>query len=308
MQVISDITARGLEPCVATIGFFDGVHAGHRFLIEQVKREASASRLRSAVVTFGVHPRHVVHPDFTPELLTTTDEKLALLGQTGVDYCILLNFDAHMAALSARDFMDQVLRQQCNVSCLLVGHDHRFGHNRAAGLDDYRQYGAELGMEVKRALALKFENLSVSSSHVRSLLAAGDVATAGRCLTYPYSFCGTVVSGHRVGRELGFPTANIRPTSAEKLIPADGVYAVRVSLADGTEHAGMLNIGHRPTIGNGTERTIEVHILHFSADIYGTPIRISFISRLRGETKFAGRAELIAQLRADEQRVEQIVR
>jgi riboflavin kinase/FMN adenylyltransferase len=303
MLTVEKTTDVRLEPCVATIGFFDGVHIGHRFLIEQVKREAAARGLRSTIITFAVHPRHVVHSDFIPELLTTTAEKVELLRRTGVDYCVVLDFDVSMANLSARQFMEQVLRERYNVECLLVGHDHRFGKGRSDTFDDYMRYGSELGLDVKRAQAFSLDGLPVSSSFIRTLLSSGDVDAANRCLGYTYAFSGVVVDGHKVGREIGFPTANIQTNDSFKLIPANGVYAVRVTMVDGSAHLGMLNIGYRPTVNNGGERSIEVHILGFSANIYGETISISFLTRMRGETKFSNISALVSQLRSDAETV-----
>jgi riboflavin kinase/FMN adenylyltransferase len=303
MQLIDNTTTLRPEPCVATVGFFDGVHSGHRYLIEQVKREAAARGLRSAIITFAVHPRCVVHPSFTPVLLTTVEEKVALLGETGPDYCVVLDFDAAMANLSARDFMAQVLKERLNVRCLIMGHDHRFGKNRSATPDDYRAFGMELGIGVIRAGAFALDGMAVSSSFVRGLLLGGDIATANRCMSHSYAFTGLVVGGHRVGRKIGFPTANVSVNNPFKLIPANGAYAVRVAMPDGSTPLGMLNIGHRPTVNNGSERSIEVHIIGFEGDIYGAEITVTFLSHLRSEVKFGSMEALATQLTADRQAV-----
>lgn len=288
------------SPCVATIGFFDGVHRGHRFLIGQVQREAAARGMESAVVTFPVHPRKVLQPDFCPRLLTTCDEKLALLEGLGIDRCILLDFTPHLASLSAREFME-VLRNRYNIHTLVVGYDHRFGHNRAEGFDDYVRHAAGLGMEVLPAEAYSAPGgRPVSSSLIRRLLQdEGDAAQAADCLGYRYFLCGTVVGGRGIGHTLGYPTANLQPDSPDKLIPANGVYAVQVDIA-GRSYGGMLNIGVRPTLDNGPDRSIEVYIFDFNEDAYGHPMRLSFIRRMRGECKFASLDELKQQLAQDE--------
>lgn len=303
MFIINNTTSVRPEQCVATVGFFDGVHSGHRYLIEQVKSEAAARGLRSALITFAVHPRHVVHPNFTPVLLTTIEEKMKLLGETGPDYCIVLDFNDAMANLTAKEFMQQVLKERYNVRCLIMGHDHRFGKNRAATPDDYVAYGRELGIEVKRASAFTLDGMAVSSSFIRGLLSGGDIATANRCLARPYTFSGKVIGGHQIGRKIGFPTANVNVNDPCKLIPANGAYAVRVTLPDGKTHLGMLNIGHRPTINNGSERTIEVNIIGFEGDIYGSDISVSFLAHLRNESKFGSVEALAAQLCTDRQKV-----
>ena len=293
-------------PCVATIGFFDGVHRGHRFLIEQVRREATARGMDSAVVTFPVHPRKVLQPGFCPRLLTTREEKLALLGGLDIDSCILLDFTPHLASLSAKDFME-VLRHRYNIRALVVGYDHRFGHNRSEGFDDYVRYGRELGMEVLPAEAYSMPALAdgrpVSSSLIRHLLQEeGDVATAAECLGYRYFIGGTVAAGRGIGHTLGYPTANLLPGSPDKLVPANGVYAVQVDV-EGRCYGGMLNIGTRPTLANGDDRSIEVYIFDFNEDVYHRPLRLTFVRRMRGEHKFASLDGLKQQLAADEEAV-----
>ena len=294
---IGDICSNN-PPAVATIGFFDGVHQGHRFLIRQVRREAEARGLASSVITFPIHPRQVLQSDYRPRLLTTPPEKLQLLEQTGVEQCILLDFTPHLAGLSARDFME-VLKHRYRIAALLIGYDHRFGHNRSEGFDDYARHGRELGIEVLPAEACRLEDgTAVSSSLVRRLLADGDIAQANRCLGYSYFINGTVVGGHRVGHRLGYPTANLLPDHPDKLVPANGVYAVRVEIG-GEQHGGMLNIGRRPTLDNGDDRSIEVHIFDFDRDIYQQPLRLSFVQRIRAERRFDSLDELVAQLHRD---------
>lgn len=286
-------------PKVATIGFFDGVHRGHRFLIGQVRAMAAERRCASAVVTFPVHPRKVMQPEFCPQLLTTCREKEELLAATGVDYCLMLDFTSELACCSAHDFM-ALLKKRYQIQALVIGYDHRFGHNRSEGFDDYVRYGAELGMEVLPASAYYCEDGGeVSSSCIRRLLSVGNVSGAARGLGYDYFLQGTVVSGYRVGHTLGFPTANLRVDEADKLVPADGVYAVRVTV-DGCQYGGMLSIGYRPTLDNGPDRSIEVYIFDFQADIYNHPLRLSFARRIRDELKFASVDELVAQLHKDE--------
>ena len=297
---IGDICSNNL-PSVATIGFFDGVHRGHRFLIDQVRREAAARGLESAAVTFPVHPRQVLQSDYRPKLLTTPQEKLALLAETGIDTCILLDFTPHLASLSAREFME-VLKNRYRIRALLIGYDHRFGHNRSEDFGDYVRYGRELGIDIRPAEAFRLPDAPggepVSSSLIRRLLLAGDVAQAATCLGYPYFLNGTVVSGRRIGHQLGYPTANLRPDHPDKLIPANGVYAVRVE-TEGRTYGGMLNIGRRPTLDNGDDRSIEVHIFNFDRDIYHEPLRLSFIRRIREERKFDSVDQLTEQLHRD---------
>jgi riboflavin kinase/FMN adenylyltransferase len=298
MQIIDNIPDFPLEPCVATIGFFDGVHLGHCFLIEQVKKLAKDQGLRSALISFPVHPRQVMKSDYRPELLTTPEEKIELLKAQDVDYCVMLDFTVELSQLSALSFMTDILQERYNVSTLIIGYDHRFGHNRSEGFDDYVRYGEQIGMNVYRAQACMLDDLSISSSLVRTHLLEGNIALSTRYLGYNYSIEGIVVGGYRVGRTIGFPTANLDLRESNKLIPSDGVYAVRVEVK-GRIYAGMLNIGYRPTLDNGSRKSIEVHILRFAEDIYDEKIRLYFVSRIRSEMKFSGLDELIAQLKRD---------
>lgn len=311
MRLIGDIAKDTCRASVATIGFFDGVHRGHRYLIEQVRAAAAGRGLASSVVTFPVHPRKVMQADYHPQLLTTCDEKVALLAATGVDHCMMLDFTPAVARLSAREFMT-LLKERYRIEALVVGYDHRFGHNRREGFEEYVRYGRELGMEVLLAQAYQHRKegsgteATVSSSAIRRLLQEGDVAEAAEYLGYDFFLEGTVVGGHQVGRKIGFPTANLRSTDADKLVPCDGVYAVRVAL-EGKEYGGMLSIGRRPTLDNGPERSIEVHIFRFDADIYHRLMRVSFVRRTRPELKFDSLDALVAQLRRDEAEVKSIL-
>lgn len=306
MEIIKDIDKINIEPCVATIGFFDGVHQGHRFLINQIKAVARAKGLRSALITFSAHPRKVMQKDYQPQLLSTPKEKAELLATTGVDYCIVLDFTPEIARLTACEFMENILKQKLNVASLVIGYDHRFGHNRAEGFDDYYQYGTKIGMEVLRAKACIINDVNVSSSVIRLFLQEGEIDMATKCLGYNYYLDGTVVDGYKVGRTIGFPTANLKVEDQDKLVPADGVYAVKVTVA-GQEYMGMLDIGHRPTFNNGTNKSIEVNILDFNSDIYEQFIRITFIRRIRSDIKFKKVEDLIAQLHRDEAEVRRIL-
>ena len=305
MRLCTGTSGKELLPNVATIGFFDGVHQGHRFLIEQVYKAAAIRGLASSVITFPVHPRKVMQPDFHPELLTTCDEKVTLLADTGIDYCVMLDFTLDLARLSAKQFM-AILKHDYKVQALVIGHDHRFGHNRSEGFDDYVRYGQELGIEVLLAQAYFTDTMTVSSSAVRRLLLEGNVSEAANCLGYHFFLNGTVVSGYHVGRKIGFPTANLCVNDSEKLVPADGVYAVYVFLGE-KKHTGMLSIGYRPTLNNGIDRSIEVHIFNFDADIYNQPMRLSFVRRTRPELKFDSIEELIEQLHKDEAEITAIL-
>ncbi|MDR0976434.1 MAG: riboflavin biosynthesis protein RibF [Prevotellaceae bacterium] len=295
-------------PRVATIGFFDGVHQGHRFLLRLVMEAADALGWDSAVVTFPVHPRKVLELDYRPKLLTTRDERYRMIEEVGIDHCISLDFTPQVAALSARYFM-MLLREEYNIRSLVVGYDHRFGFNRSEGIEEYLLYGHELKMGILPATPHKNDrgnDVVVSSSLIRQLLLEGDVRNAADYLTYHYFLQGTVVSGYQIGHRLGYPTANVSVDDPEKIVPADGVYAVLVTL-DGQTRRGMLYIGTRPTFNNGPERSIEVNIFDFDADIYHHPIRLTFIDYVREDRKFDTPEELTAQLTRDREAVMRIL-
>ena len=314
--------------CVATIGTFDGVHRGHRCLLSQVRRMADERGLRAVAVTFATAPRAVLAGGVRASL-TTTAERVALLREVGMDHVALLTFTPAMALLTAREFMEQVLKEQLGVEVLVIGYDHRFGRGRTEAFDDYVRYGEELGIEVVRGEACLDGGEAVSSTRIRRCIAGGHVAEANNLLGYHYALEGKVVDGYKMGRKIGFPTANIRVSDEHRLLPADGVYAVRVNVVnndDANENdnyhrdgnncqlsivncqlgMGMLNIGHRPTVNNGEERSIEVHILDFEGDLYGQVLRIEFVERLRDEKPFESLDDLIAQLNADRERVREL--
>jgi riboflavin kinase/FMN adenylyltransferase len=292
-------------PCVATIGFFDGVHKGHRFLIKHVIQEAADSGLQSTVITFDRHPREVLQSDYVPQMLSGFDRKMSLLANTGIDNGVVLHFDKDMASLSSYEFMRDVLRDRLNVKKLVIGYDNRFGHNREESFDDYVRYGRELGIEVIHNQAFVLNGVNVSSSVIRSFLKEGEVEMAEMCLGYYYTIMGRVVHGYRQGRKMGFPTANLDMSDSRQLIPASGVYAVKVHIDGENEcRRGMMNIGRRPTFG-GDNTTLEINIFDFDADIYGKLLRVSFVHRIREERKFNNALELAGQLKDDRRLVEE---
>lgn len=301
MNIIDEHNKQIITPSVATIGFFDGVHLGHRYLIDQVKIAASQCGWCSSIITFPIHPRQVIQSDYQPQLLSSPDEKLELLASTGVDNCILLPFTKELSLLTAKEFM-QLLYDTYKVRMLVIGYDHRFGHNRAETFEDYCRYGQELGIHIMQATAYTQEQDKVSSSAIRRALLTGDIETSKKYLGYDYFLEGTVVNGYKVGRKIGFPTANLQVDFPHKLIPSVGVYAVYVYV-EGKQWKGMLNIGHRPTLNNGNNLSIEVHILDFQSDIYNHKIRIEFIHFLRPELKFSSVDELVSQMLKDKERI-----
>lgn len=277
----------------ATIGTFDGVHRGHQFVLRQLVAEAQKHGLQPLVVTFDASPRQ-------EQVLTPLAEKLQLIREAGVEHIEVLKFTPELKAMTARDFMEQMLRDRLNVRLLLTGYDNRFGRNRETGFDDYVDYGRELGIDV---IGLPAEG-DVSSSHIRQLLTSGNVSEAADSLGRCYTIRGHVAHGHHIGTGLGFPTANLIPDDPRQLIPAAGAYVVSV---DGTPRLkGMMNIGTRPTF-DGHHTTLEVHILHHDEDLYGQPLSVSFVSRLREEQRFDSAAALQQQLQQDALKTEQIL-
>ena len=287
------------QPCVATVGFFDGVHRGHCFLISQVMEEAKASGMSSVVVTFDRHPRQVLKDEYQPELLTTLDNKLLFLSKTGIDHVVVLHFDERMAGMSAYHFMEKVLSRQLNVRKLIVGYDNRFGNGRRDGFDDYVRYGNQLGMEVIQGKDLLVDGKNVSSSAIRHFIRQGEMEIANQLLGYPYIIMGKVVGGMQEGRKMGFPTANLDVAETRQLIPSPGVYAAKVRLQQSIAmRPAMMNIGTRPTFG-GTDLLIEVHIFQFDEDLYGQQLYVSVEKRIREERKFDTIDQLREQLERD---------
>ena len=284
---------------VATIGFFDGVHRGHQHLIKLVMDAARAQGAESMVITFAKHPRQVLDESFQPRLLTFPDEKMIRLSLTGVDNCVVLPFDCEMAAMTAREFMEQVLRDRLGVTTLMMGYDNRFGHGRKEGFDNYVDYGQELGIRVVRASALECDGQCVSSSLIRKMVIDGDIERANQLLGYSYTLVGRVVEGFQQGRKLGFPTANLDISGCEKIIPAAGVYAVRARVEGQMEmKRAIMNIGTRPTLDDGAQ-SIETHIINYEADLYGERLVVAIDARLREERRFEHVGLLVAKMRED---------
>lgn len=287
----------------ATIGFFDGVHLGHVHLLSQLKDIAAERGLKSMAITFPEHPRQILQSDYRPRLLSTPQDKMRQLEQTGIDYCFPLHFTSALAAMDARSFMTDFLQKRLGVNTLLVGHDHHFGHDTNLNIDDYKRIGHEIGMEVIPASAYLYEGSPISSSRIRRELVSGNVKQANEMLGYRYTISGTVIHGLQNGRKMGFPTANLGPYCEFMQIPADGVYAA-LATVDGETWPAMLNIGFRPTF-EGKARTIEAHLLDFDRDIYFHELSLEFVEFLRPERRFSSPQELASQLEADRNKVRQ---
>ena len=306
MKIISAPTSN-LPKLVAGIGFFDGVHLGHQSLINELKRSAAEAGISSAVVTFRRHPRSVLNSEYRPQLINLFNEKIQHLSDTGIDYVIALDFDIAMSKMSSYEFI-KFLRDKFNLAGLYIGYDHRFGHNRSDGFEDYKRYGKELGVEIYKAGVALAGTTPISSSVIRRFLKEGDISVVNEMLTYRYSLSGKVVSGYGVGRTIGFKTANIEVEDLDKLIPGNGVYAVYVKTADGVMHKGMMNIGNRPTVHYNVERAIEVHILDFDGELYENNIEIFFEKFMRPERKMSGLDELKSQLSKDRDMAREILK
>ena len=291
---------------VATIGMFDGVHLGHQFVLHHVVETARKQGLLSMAITFD----QTMHRD---QVLTPLDAKRLLLSKTGVDRIEVLQFTDELRQMTAREFMQQVLKEQLDVKILLTGYDNRFGHNRVEGFDDYVRYGKEMGIEVRclppapsHGMGMG-EGATVSSSYIRRLLTEGHVGKAFEGLGYPYTILGRVEHGEHVGTQLGFPTANLVLVDDKQLIPAAGAYAVKVRMEHSVEWKhGMMNIGMRPTF-DGHKRTLEVHVFRLNEDLYGQQLLVSFVERLREEQRFENVESLISQLQQDAVLAEQIL-
>ncbi len=300
--IMSDaFQAPPFQACVATMGFYDGMHLGHKYLIDSLQQLADKKRMPALTLSLWPHPRKVLHSDYCPSLLSTEEEKKTLLRNSGADRVEILPFDSAMAALSPRDFMAQVLRDRYHVRCLLMGYDHRFGHNgNKLSFEDYVQLGQELGIEVLRAEPYYLNGQLLSSSYVRRCLLDAKLEEANAALGYPYSLQGEVCKGYGNGHKLGFPTANLR-LDPEKLLPAKGVYAVNVML-QGKQYQGMLNIGRRPTFCQDGATTVEVHIIGFDRAIYHEQLRVELLHYLRCEKSFDSPEALQAQLKEDKEK------
>jgi len=299
VREITDITTfTTQQPTVLTIGTFDGVHLGHQKIVERVVTTARQEGLLATVFTFFPHPRMVVQHDKGLKLIHTLEEKKQLLQQLGVDLLVVQPFNEAFAQLTAEEFVSTILVEHLNVKKVIIGYDHRFGRNRTANIDDMRLFGKKYGFAVEEISVQEVDEVSVSSTKIREALNKGDVTTAEHYLGTPYSLTGRVVHGLKLGRTLGYPTANIQVTEEYKLIPKDGVYAV-YSYIDGRKVYGMMSIGKNPTI-EGKGASIEVYFFDFNDDLYDQKLTIEFVQYLREEQKFATMDLLKKQLQDDE--------
>jgi riboflavin kinase/FMN adenylyltransferase len=301
VQIHYDLNNFKANRAVVTIGTFDGVHLGHREVIAELKRLSALYNGESVIFTFDPHPRKVLAPDEASlRLLSTTQEKIRLMESLGIDHLVIYPFTIEFSRLTYDEFVTQVLVGQLGISSLVVGYDHRFGQGRKGDFHSLQTLSNALGFKVEQLSQLSVDNQTVSSSKIRIALDKGDVKLAKNYLGYNYSLTGEVVEGQRLGRKLGFPTANIDTHDSSKQVPQDGVYAVMVEVG-GVIHQGMVNIGVRPTVNsNADHKTIEVHILNFDQDIYHADITLHFVDKIRDEQRFNGLDELKKQLEQDQ--------
>ena len=282
---------------ILTLGTFDGVHIGHKKILERITQNTENGKYESLVLTFFPHPRMVLQEKSEIKLLNTIAEKTKLLEATGIENLIIHPFDESFSRLTAEEFVHSILVDQFHIQKIIIGHDHRFGRNRTANIDNLIAYGAEYGFEVEQISAQEIQDVSVSSTKIRKALTEGKMDLANEYLGYDYFLSGKIVKGKQLGRTIGFPTANIEIEEDYKLIPKTGVYAVK-ALIDQKEVFGMMNIGFNPTV-NGQKQTIEVNLFDFDADIYDKKIEVSLLHFLREEQKFGSIDLLKEQLNQD---------
>lgn len=287
---------------VVTTGTFDGVHMGHMTIINRLKEVAIKQKGETVLLTFFPHPRMVLQEDNDLKLINTLDEKINLLEKAGIDHLIIHPFTKEFSRLTSLEFVRDLMVNKIGTKCLVIGYDHHFGRNREGSFEHLMEFGPLYGFDVEEIPAQDIDNVNVSSTKIRKALLEGDLKTANEYLTHPFSITGKVVSGAQNGRKLGFPTANIEVLERYKLIPAHGIYAVKVQI-DYQIFKGMLNIGVRPTIADADGKpTIEVNIFDFDEDIYGKQISVQLIDRIRAEEKFPSLDDLVKQMHLDKLR------
>ena len=295
-----------LENAVVTIGTFDGVHIGHRKIISGIKELAESSGGETVLLTFFPHPRMILHPeDESIRLINTISEKAGLLEELGIDHLIITPFSRDFSNQTAEEYIRDVLVNKIGTKKIVIGYDHRFGKDRQGGLDDLLKSGPVYGFEVVEIPEQDINEIAISSTRIREALLAGDIEQANTCLSYPFFITGRVVRGDQIGRQLGYPTANIVIPESYKLIPADGIFAAKVNI-DGAKYGGMAYIGTRPTI-NGSRRNIEVNMFDFDQEIYNHQVVMEFHNFVRGDMKFSSLDELIVQIAKDKVNIQHLL-
>jgi riboflavin kinase / FMN adenylyltransferase len=308
MEVIRDIAQfPKLSHAVVTSGTFDGTHIGHQNILKRVIERARQANGQSVVITYWPHPRLVLFPeDNDLKLLSTIEERIEQLRDFGIDYLLIIPFTKEFSRTSSRSFISDILIQAIHTKVLVIGYDHRFGKNREGSFEHLKLHAGKYGFELEEIPRQDIDDIGVSSTKIRRALENGHIKIANRYLNRKYSLTSEVVEGNRLGRTIGYPTANLALPAPHKLIPANGVYAVWVTI-NATRYAGMMNIGIRPTI-NGSQLTLEVHILNFEQDIYGKIITVEFVDHLRKEQKFNDLDALKDQLARDKAATKKVLK
>jgi riboflavin kinase/FMN adenylyltransferase len=289
------------KPIILTIGTFDGVHLGHQKILNRLVELKKSSGLKTVVLTFEPHPRKVLFPEQTDlKLITLTNEKLELLAKYKVDCTVVYPFDEAFSKMDVDDYINTILVKQLNVKYIIIGYDHKFGKDRLGDINVLKKHEANYNFKVEEIAKEDIDSITISSSNIRKSLISGDIEKANFLLGHFYSLKARVVAGKKLGREIGFPTANLKIENDDKLIPKIGVYFVEIIL-DSQNHFGMLNIGHNPTIDADQNLKLEVNIFNFNQDIYSKSITVNFIKRLRDEIKFNTLNDLISQLNRDKE-------
>lgn len=291
---------------VLTVGTFDGLHNGHKKIIDTVLERAAARNARSMVITFQPHPRVVLGKAADLKLLHTLEEKEYMFAKSGIDALLVLPFTKEFASLSAEEFLRSYIVEKIGVSEMIAGHDHRFGRDRIGDEKKMHELGEKLGFSCSRLEPVEIDAISISSSKIRAAITDGDFESANTMLGYRYFFSSQVITGNKRGRTIGFPTANAAILDPLKLIPPRGVYAVLAEV-DGVLYNGVINIGYRPTFDEGEKLSLETHIFNFAKDIYGEPIKIHFVKKIRDEKKFGNVTELIQQISSDVETAKKIL-
>lgn len=282
---------------ILTLGTFDGVHIGHKKILEKITQNTENEKYESLVLTFFPHPRMILQGESAIKLLNTITEKIDLLEKTGIENLVIHPFDESFSRLTAEEFVREILVEQFHIQKIIIGHDHRFGRNRTANIDDLIDFGKKYGFEVEQISAQEINEISVSSTKIRNALEEGDIVLANKYLGYNYFLTGTIIKGKQLGRTIGFPTANLKIEENYKLIPRNGVYIVS-SIINNKTVFGMMNIGFNPTV-DGENQTIEIHFFDFEADLYHQKITVSLLHRIRSEQKFDSVVLLKEQLEKD---------
>jgi riboflavin kinase/FMN adenylyltransferase len=283
---------------IVTLGTFDGIHLGHKMIIDEVVKKATDSGGRSFLITFYPHPRKIVSKDTQIELLSDPDEKASMLEALGIDNMLIINFTREFSQLNPDLFIEKYIVKGIGAKEVVIGYDHHFGKGRGGNINLLKKKGNDSGFEVTVIPAYNMDNIAISSSKIRRAISEGDITKANKYLGRYYSFSGTVIQGDKRGKELGFPTANLKAENEDKLLPAIGIYAVEVFIKD-KKRFGLLSIGKRPTFHTSGEIVPEVYVFDFDDDIYGESIRVNVVERIRGEEKFSSVDELIEKMNDD---------